>query len=339
MGLLFLIHYAITFFVVSGLLAWAVSPYSVLARNYVYKMALFFYGFVCMLLSKDKSWKQSAVPDPKAAPGGNSKRIIFVRHGESEWNLIFNKGVAKLLPRLISAWVRELAMLVTRDSIFFDSPLNEEGINQAKELSEFLCQDHPIDTPAFGDIQALKGQKGQSILCSSTLRRAISTLVAALWEPRIKESEEKVVLLSACQEVSRNVDTISLASPLGVPVLPHTEKALDGFKAATSLDSAFNYGNKPVFGTGLTRMQSFASWAMARPENTIIVGGHSLWFRFFFQTYLPRDEDPLLAKTLKIHNTGVVAFDLVGRDGAFKIPPKSVTVVYKGFDDKKKKSQ
>jgi len=332
-----LFHYAIMASVVSGLLAWAVAPYSVLAKNYVYKMSLFFYGGVCMLFSTDKSWKKAEVPDPKTALGGNTKRIIFVRHGESEWNLIFNKGVAKLLPRLIAAWCREMVMLVTCDSIFFDSPLNDEGISQAKELSDFLCKDHAIDTPALGDIQALQGQKGQSILCSSTLRRAISTLCAALWEPRIRESGEDVVLLSACQEISRNVDTISLAPKHGVPVLPHTEKALDGFKATTTLTSEYNYGNKPVFGTGLTRMQSFAAWAMARPESTIIVGGHSLWFRFFFQTFLPRDENPHQAKTLKVHNTGVVAFDLVGRDGAFKILPKSVTVVYRGFDDKKKK--
>lgn len=292
-----------------------------------------------MVASKDKAWKKSSVPDPSKAPNSNTKRIIFIRHGESEWNLIFNKGVAKLLPRLIAAWIREMMMLISCDSIFFDSPLNQEGIDQAKELGDFLSESHNPSSPAYSDIMALKGEKGQSILCSSTLRRAISTLVAGLWEPRLKHSNEKVILLSACQEVSRNVDTISLAQPLSTPDLHVTEENLGGFKTDTYINAEYNYGNKPVLGNGLTRMQAFAEWAVQRPENTIIVGGHSLWFRYFFQTYLPRDENPCDAKTLKIHNTGVVAFDFVGNNGAYRIQPKTVTVVYKGFDDKKKKKK
>lgn len=339
MGLLAFAHYSFMCAVIVGMIAWIAAPYSTHAKNFVYKMSLFFYGFVCMLFSKDKGWKKGDVPDPAKAPAGMTKRIIFLRHGESEWNLIFNKGVAKLLPRLISAFIREMVMLVSCNSIFFDSPLNDEGITQAKELSEFLCQEHSPTTPGFDDIMALKGEKGQSVVCSSTLRRAISTAVAVLWEPRLRESKENVLLLSACQEISRNVDTISLAKPLGVPDLSHTESKLEGFSATDTCDPKYNYGNKPVLGTGLTRMQAFAEWAMNRPESTIIVGGHSLWFRFFFQTFLPLDEDPLGAKTKKIHNTGVVAFDLMGSRGSYRIIPKSVTVVHLGFDDKVKKGK
>jgi len=36
------------------------------------------------------------------------------------------------------------------------------------------------------------------------------------------------------------------------------------------------------------RRQAFAEWAADRPESTIIVGGHSLWFRNFFTLFLPK---------------------------------------------------
>eukprot|EP00121_Abeoforma_whisleri_P002827 Awhi_evm1s2543 len=50
-----------------------------------------------------------------------------------------------------------------------------------------------------------------------------------------------------------------------------------------------NLGNKAVLGSsGLERMKGFCNWAFNRNENTIIVGGgHSLWFKKFFNKNLP----------------------------------------------------
>lgn len=329
-------YYSFMFTVMVGLVCWALAPYYVPAANLLAKLSLFFYGFVCMLMSTDKKWSKKDVLAPSQAPTGETKRIIFVRHGESEWNLVFNKGKAKLLPRLLMAWVKEIQMLVSQDSVFFDSPLNLEGIEQAKELSEFFVKNQDSTDP---DISAML-DPSSSVLCSSTLRRAIGTLVAALWEPRLKQGNEKVLLLSAGQEISRNVDAISLADDKGIPDLHSFEKQLSGFNALERIDSSYNDGNKPVFGNGLTRLQAFSDWAMQRPEKTIIIGGHSLWFRFFFQTYLPEGVKgvALEARTHKVHNTGVVAFDLTGAGKHYKIVPDSVKVVYKGFDNKKKKS-
>jgi hypothetical protein len=44
-----------------------------------------------LLLSGDRKWKKSAVPNPDAvrqadAEPVRTKRIIFIRHGESDWN-------------------------------------------------------------------------------------------------------------------------------------------------------------------------------------------------------------------------------------------------------------
>lgn len=81
----------------------------------------------------------------------------------------------------------------------------------------------------------------------------------------------------------------------------------------TLIDTENNGGNKPIFGTGLQRLQAFSKWAMDRPEEVIIVAGHSLWFRHFFRTYLAGAELSELAqeaKDLKMCNGGAVAFTL-----------------------------
>jgi len=66
----------------------------------------------------------------------------------------------------------------------------------------------------------------------------------------------------------------------------------------------------------------------------VIVSGHSLWFKYFFQTFLPKRSEHM-AKSHKIQNTGIVAFTLEGglhdAEPLFRIPPASITQVYKGF--------
>lgn len=70
-----------------------------------------------------------------------------------------------------------------------------------------------------------------------------------------------------------------------------------------------NTGHKPLDETGLHRLQHFADWAFSRPEHTIIIGGHSLWFRTFFKVFLSAS-DPHIAKTNKMANGGVVSLRL-----------------------------
>ena len=70
-------------------------------------------------------------------------------------------------------------------------------------------------------------------------------------------------------------------------------------------------------------------------EEYVIIGGHSLWFRSFFLTFLPYEMSHI-SKQKKIVNGGVVAFDLIKartRHGTnhFMIDPKSIEVVYGGF--------
>lgn len=69
-------------------------------------------------------------------------------------------------------------------------------------------------------------------------------------------------------------------------------------------------------------------------EEHVIVGGHSLWFRSFFQNFLPFNVKHV-SKEKKIVNGGVVAFELVKATtqygDKFMIDPKTIKVVYGGF--------
>ncbi|CAM9428122.1 unnamed protein product, partial [Choristocarpus tenellus] len=113
---------------------YVLSSGQVVLENVWRKAKLGLVGTVHMLFSKDKKFKQ--VVDPQLVQvdrASRGKRIIFIRHGESEWNEVFNRGYGPgFLIRLIKAIIKELMMLTTRDSVFFDSPLSDTGIRQVR---------------------------------------------------------------------------------------------------------------------------------------------------------------------------------------------------------------
>merc|ERR1719162_1846543 len=69
------------------------------------KIFLWLRGIIAFVLWGEKKGMSKArnSKDVVAPKGGEieSKIIIFVRHGESDWNYIFNKNKLLLLPRLI----------------------------------------------------------------------------------------------------------------------------------------------------------------------------------------------------------------------------------------------
>jgi hypothetical protein len=95
-------------------------------------------------------------------------------------------------------------------------------------------------------------------------------------------------------------------------------------------------GNKPLNTNGLKRMDEFCEflYSPSVKEDHIIAGGHSIWFRSFFQTYLPYSVNHQ-SKTRKIKNGGVVTFELLkvntNSGSRFMIDPKTIKVVYGGF--------
>ena len=328
----------------------------------VRKVAMLGQAIAHLALSRDKKWSKKKLPDPDLIKGAatNKIRIIFVRHGESIWNEIFNKGKLKLLPRLIFALLREALLWPTEDSIFFDSPLNDEGISQARKLHAFVEKEYaaagaalpqdPKEALRQESLEILTGAPGaaSSILVASNLRRAIQTLVVAMWG-RLQRSGEKIHVLSSLQEVTFNVDGLGLAKRKEIPELGgiggvrELHGAFGAGAKQTScarwFDAALQFGSKPLFGTnGLKRMQAFCDWAAKRKESTVIIGGHSLWFRSFFRTYLPASCKEHLAYRKKMVNCGVVSFMLEfgskGGKKVYRVNPDSICSITGGFEGK-----
>ncbi|KAH8046509.1 hypothetical protein JL720_16372 [Aureococcus anophagefferens] len=264
------------------------DPLRPLGRDCLFrKLALYGRGGAQMVVGKDKKWKKKAAGP--GADGSKDKRTsaVFIRHGESEWNLVFNVGSKMWVPfKAVAALVRETLLFLRLD----------DG----------------------------------SVLSTA---RSTSRATAA-----------KVHCLSALQEISTNIDTLSITPPHKPPVLPNVPSHL---AAADRFDVSGNSGNKLLRGNGLQRMQAFAEWAFKRPEETIVVGGHSLFFRSFFREFLPSGANPADARDSKIANGGVVAFTLdrgtVGGENGepsqiqYRVDPGSVVEVHLGFDTPAKK--
>jgi hypothetical protein len=142
-------------------------------------------------------------------------------------------------------------------------------------------------------LQILSGEDTDttSVIVSSSLRRAIATTTLALWK-RVSKTEEKIHILSSLQEISRNIDTYALSAANTCPDLPFRRIThhCEGF-APSVFNCSDNFGNKSRSFYGIKRLKAFNDWAFNRSEDVIIVGGHSLWFKNYFQTYLPHKFD------------------------------------------------
>lgn len=189
-------------------------------------------------------------------------------------------------------------------------------------------------------ISILRGEPGtpsSKIVCSN-LRRAISTIAAGFRERLSRQSSEKIVILPCLQEISRNPDALSI-TPAYTPVTAswiEKESTVADFQQiyANQCDVQMHDGNKPVNSNGLIRMLEFCNYAFKQHEEVLICGGHSIWFRSFFKTFLPY-ADNHVSKTRKIVNGGTVSFTLLKTETesgpVYMVDPKSILVVYGGF--------
>lgn len=310
-----------------------------------YKLELFLIGFFTLLLSQDAKFKKPA--DPAVVfkrlnkSDIKSKRFVFIRHGESDWNEVFNRGFGpSFFVRLIKAIIAEIKLLTCGDSIFVDSSLSPLGLRQARELNQVIASETKPNVTTGGDpgvYDMLRGEDltNDSVIACSNLRRAIATAGIGL-QGRLKKTGEKVHVLSSLQEISRNIDANAIAPSNSIPDLHVMEKEMyTSYKAVDMFDVALNTGNKPMFGNGLSRMQTFNKWAFQRGEGTIIVGGgHSLWFRTFFRLFLPYSSRHI-SKDKKMVNCGVVSFVIqqasVNGEAHYRIDPESISVTHGGF--------
>lgn len=301
--------FAVSLPVIAVVALWVAAQFSPEAANVLYKFHLIRLFVANLALSTDKKWKKPVDP-ARVVNKTRSKQVVFIRHGESAWNVVFNKGFGPTFPgRLGNALQREAQLFPTMDSVFVDSPMSALGANQAVELQQYvenLAESDPM-------YEVLKQGK-DTVVASSNLRRALSTATIGLWQ-RLKRTQEKIHILSALQEITFNIDGVALAKPFTAPLPSDDElKPLVGtnrqdFVADRYYDCAQNRGDKPVRGQGITRLAEFAAWCFSRPESTVIAAGHSLYFRFFFQTFLPYSSAHD-AKKNKMANCSVATFTL-----------------------------
>ena len=235
------------------------------------------------------------------------------------------------LVRLTMAVVREALRFLSPDSVFVDSPLSATGAAQAAALSVFLASPRTeADGLSKAEAEAhaiVRGAAGAppSVLASSNLRRAIATAGICLAE-RVRRTAEPMHVLTCLQEISPNVDALSLTPAQASPAMPGL---------GLRYEVAGNAGNKAVRSRGGARLAAFAAWAFERPgREAVVATGHSLWLRSFIDCYLPRTATHE-ARRKKVANCAVLAFTLqrgrVGDETVYRIPPESIAMLYGGY--------
>ncbi|RLN26939.1 hypothetical protein BBJ28_00002473 [Nothophytophthora sp. Chile5] len=335
------------------------------AEHVWWKVQLFAVALLHLLFSSDKQWLQlspssaqtTVDEDADTAPlmaaardAGvtKHKRIVFVRHAESEWNVVFNRGInLRAVVSLMRAVAREWLLLPTGDSVFLDSPLSRRGRFQAQSLQEEVCETSLRSLEGGGDAELRRAHRHSphqteerallrylccplpnSIVVASNLRRTIDTARIAS-ASRLELPGEKIHVLSCLQEIGRNFDTLAISEPHAIHTHEVLSQAPQGEKRHDELfNVSESHGNKAVLGCGRDRLLTFAQWVFRQPQDVVVVYGHSLWFRAFCREFFPVDVYHQ-AKSAKMSNCGVVTFMLQertiggGEAAQYSIQPES----------------
>lgn len=194
---------------------------------------------------------------------------------------------------------------------------------------------------------------GNSMVVSSNLRRAISTAAIGLSDRFASQFKgvnggdgEDILLLPSLQEISFNPDAQTILPPHGVAHPTWCDCNIPGIpkdKFSTLVDTQYHEGNKALNSTGLIRLNQFVGdvFSSKCDKDVVIAVGHSLFFRSFFQMFLPRSVEHI-SKKKKLVNGGTVMVTLgevTLEDGkkVYMIDPKSIVMVYGGFGKHTKK--
>jgi len=297
------------------------------ARIFLKKLYLLAYGIVNMFTenSRGASAKTREAYTQKykvRAEEGASKTVYFVRHGQSEWNYIANRGIKGFIMAPFYM-LREALLLFSAESLFFDSPLSSLGRQQGQNInSQVQAKGNDMMKNFYEELE-----DEDTLMVSSNLRRAISTMCYG-FAPFLKT--KPLLLLSELQEMTRNVDGIALAQDRNSrPPCPATEA--DNQNLYKVLDLEEYAGGKALWQTkakGLRRLFGMGEFLLERDEDVIVCGGHSIYFRTFFQLFYPDLNHPCHKN--KIANGGVVKFEFVVENGKFVI--KDIEEVIVGFD-------
>lgn len=314
-------------------------------RNFWAKTKVYLGGTKYMLVSKDlpkkfsgsnffRGWNISPAQQRK---GKRTIRVVFIRHGQSVWNSVFNAFGLAWPVRSLKALFGEWYLFFTNplDSYIIDSPLSAKGRTEGEDLGSFVRTAHgkiTLDTT-------------KSVIVCSNLRRAMATAMLGL-QPRLAKTRERIIIDSTLQEGSRNIDAQSFSTAPGkiaaTPVLD-LDTAL---QLHSTFDPSFNAGNKSSTSNVYLRMDDFVRHVFSADGlspaaggglsndalEEIIVVGHSGWFRNFFKRFLPPSSQHV-SKTKKMKNCAAVVFNLAHdvSSGEVTIDESSLEVLYRGF--------
>lgn len=292
------------------------------SRAYRRKLVLAGVGVKHMLLSKDRKYTKKTLTPSSLS---HRKHLVFIRHGESEWNVVFNPKkrpddkfalyLHMLLWRFLKALLVELVSVATHASLALDSPLSQRGIAQAEQLAKYIespeiCMNPEGEHDDYArfllrGVLARDENAPTSTVACSNLRRCMLTALVAL-RSRIcptghaskPRNASKAHVTTDLQEMSRNVDCVAMAlEPASLPpslgrnLKPQmlTAKNASQLHQPGPLEQYFDAsecrGMKTLRSNGRLRMEAFARWAMKCDEEVVIAVGHSLYFREFFNLF------------------------------------------------------
>eukprot|EP00758_Cryptobia_borreli_P009432 Tbor_TRINITY_DN5479_c0_g1::TRINITY_DN5479_c0_g1_i2::g.24710::m.24710 len=332
-------------FVILGLLIAVIISIVPIHYNVINKSCKWISGIKYMIFAKDlpkftgTNYIKMDCKPPKRDGSNRIIRVIFVRHGQSVWNSLFNKFGIMWPLRIIRSCVLETVHFLFHpyESLLIDSPLSVTGVKEATELSKWVSNCRSDQLPH---------DCSSSIIVCSNLRRAMATAAIGL-SHRTKVTNERIVIDSALQEGSRNVDAQAFNVNVKKLVSSSVYKWETAIEQSKVFDPKHNYGNKTTDSTVYTRMDDFvkrvfgghkdgsyvpASGGENSNLDTIICVGHSGFIRCFFRRFLP-EQSAHVSKTKKLQTAGVVSFDLVRNDttGEVFIPEDSIKPLYRNF--------
>eukprot|EP00929_Paragymnodinium_shiwhaense_P090817 TRINITY_DN50915_c0_g1_i1.p1 TRINITY_DN50915_c0_g1~~TRINITY_DN50915_c0_g1_i1.p1 ORF type:complete len:471 (+),score=82.50 TRINITY_DN50915_c0_g1_i1:113-1525(+) len=236
------------------------------------------------------------------------KTIFFIRHGESRWN------------SAQSSWnVYELLRMQ-------DHPLSDRGRQQCEILGERLS--------APGEDSTACSIAGADAIYVSPLTRAIQTAAIAFQKVfAAADAPTDLVLMANAREKKNFGGKDSSSSSMGADIL---QRAIDELRrlygakdhdVVTSLRKVrfdtlevekewWHRGRRETAEQLEHRLDEFMFQLLYSPHETIVVVGHSHFFRAVFARYLSRcfhEERPDMAKELtkkKLQNCGVARLTL-----------------------------
>lgn len=207
------------------------------------------------------------------------KTIYFIRHGESEFNRALEKS------DVVEMWSKT------------DHPLTLKGIEQSIDLNKKIKN---------ADIQDenVKDFLSVDAIFTSPLSRAAQTAFISLSEhPKIKESG--LILLANCREFKSIGGRDCTGNRLGVGIKDRCLDKLKRYKDDQFIDKhkniSWDYNDcNSKWWSGIydksnkeidERFDDFVNFIRYRPEKSMIIVSHSVFIRYFFKRYLPKNQD------------------------------------------------